>query len=94
MVYLLHFDGPYHHARHYMGYSEDVESRIKAHSVGQGARLLEVVRQAGIGWVLARTWPGGRDLERRLKRWKNSPELCPICRQSVKEAVQHGPRPL
>jgi len=79
-VYLLHFDRPYHHARHYLGYTNDLEARLAQHRSGNGARLIEVISKAGISWTLVRTWKGGRDLERRLKAQKNSPRLCPICR--------------
>lgn len=79
-VYLLHFDQSYHHVRHYLGWTDNLEQRLEAHRSGNGARLIEVINEAGIGWTLARTWEGGRDLERRLKRQKNSPRLCPICR--------------
>jgi predicted GIY-YIG superfamily endonuclease len=85
-VYLLHFDRPYRHAAHYLGIASDLEARIAAHRAGRGARLIEVITAAGIGFVIARTWNGGRDLERRLKNRKNSPQLCPICRQAQKEA--------
>jgi len=95
-VYLLHFNQPYRHARHYLGHAADdstelaevLDARLKQHAAGNGARLLQVITQAGITWQLARTlraepqaeaWPGGRDLERRLKRQKNSPRLCPLC---------------
>jgi predicted GIY-YIG superfamily endonuclease len=78
-VYLLHFDRPYAHARHYLGYAADLDARLAQHASGNGARLLQVVMEAGISWTLARTWPGGREVEHRLKRQKNSPRLCPIC---------------
>jgi predicted GIY-YIG superfamily endonuclease len=80
-VYLLHFSQKLHHAQHYLGYAENIEERIARHQAGNGARLVEAFTQAGIGFVLARTWSGGRDLERHLKNQKNSPaRLCPICR--------------
>jgi hypothetical protein len=41
---------------------------------------MEVVAEDGIGWRVARTLVGDRELERKLKRWKNSPRMCPICR--------------
>jgi predicted GIY-YIG superfamily endonuclease len=80
-VYLIHFEIPYKHARHYLGSTNDLPSRIKHHQAGTGARLMEVVSQAGISFHVSRTWQGGRDIERALKRWKNSPELCPTCLQ-------------
>lgn len=83
MLYLLHFQTPYKHARHYLGYTRDGASlpeRLKAHQNGQGARLMAVVRAAGINFALARTLPGDRGRERYLKRMKFTPRLCPICR--------------
>ncbi len=81
IVYLLHFNRPLHHARHYMGWTKNLEERLKAHDNGNGARLMEVITEQGITWQLARTWKGGRDLERRLKRRHEGPRLCPICKQ-------------
>ena len=39
----------------------DRPGRLAEHEAGRGARLLAVVRAAGIGWQLARPWPGGRE---------------------------------
>ncbi len=82
MVYLLHFNQPYRHARHYIGFTEEenLEERLAWHKKGNGARLLHVIKEAGISFQLARTWDGERDLEHRLKKRKNSKSLCPICR--------------
>jgi predicted GIY-YIG superfamily endonuclease len=66
-VYLLHFKQPFRHARHYLGYADNLSARLAQHKSGNGARLMEVVHDAGISWVVARTWEGGRDLERKLK---------------------------
>ena len=79
MIYLLHFDQPYRHARHYLGYADDLDARLKRHRAGNGARLIEVINAAGITWRCVRTWRGGRKLERQLKRRKEGPALCPIC---------------
>ena len=79
MVYLLHFDRKLCHAGHYLGSTNDLESRLQCHRQGNGARLMEVVAEHGITWRLARTWPGDRTLERRLKRRKEGRRLCPIC---------------
>jgi hypothetical protein len=59
-VYLLHFDVPFGHAKHYTGWARSLDARLAHHANGQGARLTEVVRAAGIGWSLARTWPAAR----------------------------------
>jgi predicted GIY-YIG superfamily endonuclease len=79
-VYLLHLDPPVKHARHYVGYTaKGVEQRLEAHRAGRGARLLEVVKEAGGTFRLTRTWPGSRALERAIKDRKNAPKLCPEC---------------
>ena len=98
-VYLLHFDKPLigvrrnpaaqrtQIAQHYLGYAGDVAARIERHRSGQGARLLEVITQAGITFQLAATWPGGRDEERRLKRQHHAARLCPICQCEQRNGV-------
>lgn len=78
-VYLLHFDRPFGHARHYQGWSEQLAPRLAAHRAGQGAKLLAAVRRGGGDWTLARTWEGTRALERRLKRQGGASRRCPMC---------------
>src|SRR5262245_62735893 len=78
-VYLIHFNQRYHHSQHYIGFSTNLDKRITDHLCGMGARLLEVITAGGIEWKLARTWPGNRELERKLKRRKDAPHICPIC---------------
>ena len=65
-VYLIHFDTPYKQARHYTGWTTDLHARLEAHRAGRGARLMEVITDAGVTWHLARTWPGPREPERTL----------------------------
>ena len=58
-VYLLHFDRPIsdkHTCQHYLGYTADLPARLAAHRAGTGARLCEVAKERGIGFVLARVW--------------------------------------
>jgi predicted GIY-YIG superfamily endonuclease len=79
-VYLLHFDRPYRHARHYVGWAKDIDARLAQHGTGHGARLLQVVQAAGITWTLARTWPGAtRNRERQIKRMGGAGRRCPLC---------------
>ena len=80
MVYLIHFDRPLHHARHYLGYCADgtLEVRLIRHRAGRGARLLAVLRELNIGWRVVRVFEGDRRFERRLKA-RGSPRLCPVC---------------
>lgn len=79
-VYLYHLSEPLAgHAQHYCGSAERVWERYGEHYEGRGAKMLAAARLQGITWELVRTWPGGRDLERKLKRSKRLPDLCPIC---------------
>ena len=101
VIYLIHFQrpigghprgGPRSFARHYLGHTIDLEARIAKHRRGQGSRLMAVVAAAGIDFVVARTWPGDRALERRLKRRHDSPGLCPICSAGAGNAWVEGRR--
>jgi predicted GIY-YIG superfamily endonuclease len=87
VVYLVHFTEPYRHARHYTGWTNDLDSRLAEHQAGRGARRLQVITEAGIDWTLARTWQGSRQRERQLKRQGGASRRCPICR-----AEQERPR--
>ena len=77
-------------ARHYSGSATDLQARLAEHDKGQGARLLQVVKAAGITWRLARTWPGGRDRERQLKNQGGASRRCPEC--GVKPRSDNGAR--
>ncbi len=81
-VYLLHFDQPYRHARHYVGWTQNLPERLERHRDGKGARLLEVLADAGIGWAVARTWQGTRALE-RAKKGSGKARFCPVCRAQL-----------
>lgn len=79
--YLLHFDAPFGHARHYLGWASpgNLHARLAHHGGPSGANLMWHVAKAGIGWTLVRTWPGDRHLERRLKNRGGHARLCPEC---------------
>jgi len=80
MVYLLHFDQPLHHARHYVGFTENLEKRLETHRKGIGSKLVKAIVENGNDFVVARTWADGdRTFERHIKNQKNGPRFCPIC---------------
>jgi predicted GIY-YIG superfamily endonuclease len=80
-VYLIHFVPAYKQARHYTGYADDIQRRVAQQQAGEGARLPQVAVAAGCQLLLVRVWPGAdRKFERKLKKRKNAPRLCPICR--------------
>jgi len=83
-LYLMHFDIPHEHARHYAGATTNLEKRLEMHANGQGAALLRHLLTIGKGWRLAKLWTTEEKLpfevESMLKRRKNGPRYCPICR--------------
>ncbi len=79
-LYLIHFDPPYKHAKHYIGFTTNgVTDRMKEHREKRGARLTQVAVGAGCQLLLVRTWEGERTQERVFKKQHNSPRLCPLC---------------
>lgn len=80
-VYLLHFDVPVHHARHYLGWTGQVtvEDRVQRHLDGRGSPLVAAADRLG-DVRIARVWyQVDRNFERRLKKGKETPALCPVC---------------
>lgn len=94
-VYLLHFDVPFGHAKHYTGWASDLDARLDAHAAGQGAKLTHHVRAAGIGWSLARTWAQVDRYFERSQKARGAARHCPICRgKTTPAATRHyGPLP-
>ena len=90
-VYLLHFDQPYKHANHYIGWTKrTVRCRLAEHEAGRGARLLAVVRAAGIGWQLARCWQGGRTRPANQAVGRARPQVPAVRGQAPVPATQRG----
>lgn len=83
-VYLLHFDAPYHHAKHYIGWTSDLTQRIKAHRDGNGGKLMAAIALAGIGFCVARVWSDKTHaFEKYIKTRKESERFCPICSENI-----------
>lgn len=88
-VYLLHFAPAYavpttsggtKRAGHYLGScAGDPYARLAEHLAGRGSPLVRAAAAAGCAVQLVRTWPGGRQDERRLKRARRHAALCPLC---------------
>jgi predicted GIY-YIG superfamily endonuclease len=92
IVYLLHFQRPYKHARHYIGWTINLKARLARHRAGNGARLVEVITAAGIGFELARTWPGDRARERQIKSQGGASRCCPLCGITPRAQFEDLPR--
>lgn len=100
-VYLLHLNQPLSRgtsskgqvleAQHYIGFTDDLAGRIKAHIEGRGARFVQVCLERGIDFELARVWGGAlatRRFERRLKNYKKPKRFCPICSPGALKCMQ------
>lgn len=87
VVYLLCFSEPLHHARHYLGWTNDLAARLRCHAKGDRKKcvLTHVIATKGITFKLVRTWRGPISEEKRLKRRKNNAKLCPACNEKIKE---------
>lgn len=93
-VYLLHFDRPLGNsgtvkgwAGHYVGTAADLAARLAQHSDPRrcDVKLLQACHAQGITWELARTWPGGRGQERRIKNGHGGHRgRCPVCQEKKK----------
>lgn len=79
VIYLLCFHRPYRHARHCVGWTEDLLARLDTHAAGDGARLIAVITRAGIGFTLARICEGTRCDERAIKNAGGAVRYCPAC---------------
>lgn len=81
-VYLLHFDRPFGHARHYIGSTESLEDRFESHVTGAGSTLVKHAVNAGVNVTLAQVWKGVPLTEEyRLKNRGGAGRWCPICKQ-------------
>lgn len=93
-LYLLHFDRPYKHAKHYLGYARDVPTlhqRVDQHyeaSYGDGKhhRLMQAVRRAGISFTLARVWDEGTRADEKKKKQNGHARRCPLCKDEKRLA--------
>lgn len=87
MIYLVHFERPYKHARHYLGFTDlPLPERFARHCSNaqkrRGSALMRAVMEAGIGFKIVRTWPGDRTRERQLKGNSHA-RRCPVCQGKV-----------
>ena len=97
-LYLLHVVDPttgetarYGHAAHYAGWTHyDLAGRLSYHRAGQGSRLMRAIMAEGLDVVVARTWVGDRNDERRLKKRGSLCRSCPVCRGDARIYRHHS----
>lgn len=80
IIYLLCFDEPYKHAKHYLGSTSDLDKCIEEHENGAHCNLTKVIKKAGISFTLARLWSGDKKEERRIKNMGGLRRVCPLCK--------------
>ncbi len=83
-IYLLHFDPPYQHAAHYLGWTrartkEGVLRRVLRHLRGNGSPLVRAAVRAGCTVQLVRVWRNADRYEERRLKGHASTRYCPIC---------------
>jgi hypothetical protein len=81
-VYVLHFDPPFKHARHYVGWTieENADRRISEHLDLRGSPLVAAAVRAGSAVSVVAVFPGaGKDYERYVKRRKCTTRFCHLC---------------
>lgn len=83
-VYVLHFDSPLAHARHYIGCTMDPRARLIAHAQGRTAAIMRAVKSECITFrlgALGTTHKAGmRRIERQVKDWHQGEQFCAACR--------------
>ena len=79
-VYVIHLEQPLGHARHYIGYADNIARRVQEHLDCRGGRLLCAAVRKDIPFEVVRIYPGeGRSFEKRLKLSKVGGRYCPVC---------------
>src|SRR5215472_15166127 len=92
-VYLVCFRNPdgskawVGHAGHYVGWSRFLSQRKVRHEAGHGARLTSVAVSLGLVLELARTMPGSKNDEYRVKCSGGQTRYCPLCSPSPLRGV-------
>lgn len=95
-VYVLHFDKPLSHARHYVGSTQCLRQRLTNHAQGRGSRLTRELYKRGIGWRLAALYQSPREAMRRIERLckdhHQAAHFCPDChRRTTHQGEAYSP---
>lgn len=90
-VYLLCLSGTLggdrHRAKHYLGWSNDLENRLREHRTGKGSKFTQAACRRGLTIRVAEVWTGTRHLEKSIKRSRNLKRFCPLCQREQNKDV-------
>lgn len=82
-VYVVHFERPYKHARHYLGWTRELKQRFYRHTslapIRRGSALMRAVVAAGIAFKVVRVWPDRTRYDERRKHGNGHSQRCPVC---------------
>ena len=93
LCYLLHFEREKRGKLHYFGVTtaERLDKRMLEHARGEGASITRHLVRQGVGFYLARVFPGrGYEYEQAVKASGRIKALCPICRAGQRELPMQG----
>lgn len=95
-VYIIQFERaigsshPRGRAQYYLGFCDDnrLADRLKEHANGRGAAITRYLAQNNIAFNLVALIPGaGREMEKRLKAYKNTRRVVDLIRRGIIEGV-------
>lgn len=90
-LYLLCLAEPLAHARHYMGYADNIARRVAEHKAGRsGARIPTAAHRAGIAMRLVRVWPGLTEADEARLKDRRMRKPSPAMRKSQKSGKRGG----
>jgi hypothetical protein len=89
--YLIHFSRPFKSARHYLGFTNQLQDRLAEHRAGKGSPLMRAVTAAKIPWRVVRKWNGVDGFfESMLKGGHDNGRLCPVCNPKFRKVQRAG----
>lgn len=98
-VYLFHFNAPLGNlanpraqANHYVGFCDDLDSRIAKQLSGKGAKLVAAAVKQGLVFELYH-WPAPLATEKLVKKTKKTALYCPACCAAAHRKVRPLPIP-
>jgi|ERR1043166_1145738 predicted GIY-YIG superfamily endonuclease len=91
-VYVIHFDPPHKHAKHYTGIVLNVQERFTEHSNGTGGKLTKVAVENGTKLLLHTIKSGlsfydAHALEIKLKKRHKASGYCPTCQKEKQNGL-------
>jgi len=91
-IYLLHWQDRTGRVEHYVGWTTDLEARLKQHfSQCGGCPTTRGYRRQGMGGRLVRLWRGTMQGERFLQQSLLFPTDCPVCAgRAVRDVACEG----